>query len=130
MESPEAVAHAFVEAINRHSPPGIAALMTEDHLFIDSLGNAMQGREKMRSAWVAYFALVPDYRIALSETYRSGDIVVMLGIVGGATRGQAWQTPAALRAEIRVSQVAAWRVYADNEPIRRVLAATQNEPGV
>ncbi len=33
-----------------------------------------------------------------------------------------WSTPAAWRAQIKGSLVAEWRVYADNEPIRKLMA--------
>jgi len=124
-DSPDAVARAFAEAINRQSPDDLAALMTEDHLFIDSLGNRVRGREAMRAGWRGYFSLVPDYTVTVEETYSAGDVVVMLGTAQGTTLGGQWQTPAAWRAEIRGSQIAAWRVYADNEPIRKLLA---NQP--
>jgi len=124
-ESPEAVARAFADAINRQSPDELAAMMTEDHLFIDALDNRVQGREAMRAAWRGYYRLVPDYTITVEEAYGVGDVVVMLGTAQGTTNGGWWQTPAAWRAEIRGSQIGAWRVYADNEPIRKLLA---NQP--
>ena len=124
-ESPVTVAHAFTGAINRQNPDELAMLMTEDHLFVDSLGNRVQGREAMRAGWRGYFSLVPDYTITVEETYAAGGIVVMLGMAQGTTNGGRWQTPATWRADIRGSQIASWRVYADNEPIRKLLA---NQP--
>jgi ketosteroid isomerase-like protein len=46
--SPESVAQAFLRAINRQDVEALAALMTPGHRFVDSLGNAMEGREKLR----------------------------------------------------------------------------------
>jgi hypothetical protein len=34
-----------------------------------------------------------------------------------------WQTPIAIRASIDDGLVAEWRVYADNDPIRKLMAA-------
>ncbi|MGA9583930.1 MAG: hypothetical protein WBQ95_01315 [Terracidiphilus sp.] len=34
-----------------------------------------------------------------------------------------WKTPIAIRALIEDGLVAEWRVYADNEPIRKVMAS-------
>jgi uncharacterized protein (TIGR02246 family) len=128
-ESPEAVARAFADAINRQNPDELAELMTEDHVFIDSLGTRVAGREAMRAGWNGYFRMVPDYSITVTETYGAGAVVILLGTAQGtlAVDGRLlpvnrWQTPAAWRAEIRGVQVAAWRVYADNEPIRQLLA--------
>jgi ketosteroid isomerase-like protein/thiol-disulfide isomerase/thioredoxin len=128
-QSSESAARAFADAINGHNADDLAALMTEDHVFIDSLGNRVAGREAMRKGWIAYFGMVPDYTIAIHETYSNDRTVIMLGTAQGtlAVDGHLppqnhWQTPAAWRAEIRDGQVASWQVYADNEPIRRLLA--------
>jgi ketosteroid isomerase-like protein len=127
--SPEKVARAFADAINRQNANDLAALMTEDHVFIDSLGNRVQGREAMRKAWIGYFGMVPDYTITIRETCGAAGTIIMVGTAQGtlAVDGQIlpesyWQTPAAWRAEIRDGQVASWQVYADNEPMRRLLA--------
>jgi uncharacterized protein (TIGR02246 family) len=124
------VAYAFVEAINHRDAEEIGRLMTEDHVFIDSLGNKVTGREQMKRGWQAYFGMVPDYSIEIEETFTGGPVVIMLGAAEGtySTGGDLrpenqWRTPAAWRAVIQGMQVAEWRVYADNEPIRRIMAA-------
>jgi uncharacterized protein (TIGR02246 family) len=126
---PEVVAQAFVEAINRQDVDALAELMTPRHCFVDSLGGVTEGRDTMRAGWVGYFRMVPNYTIEIKDTYREGQVVVMLGVVGGtyAPDGRLsdenrWQTPAALRAVIEDGKVAEWRVYADNEPIRQLIA--------
>jgi hypothetical protein len=140
-DSVESVAREFASAINRQDVEGLAGLMTEGHRFVDSLGNAVEGREKMQAAWAAYFLMVPDYSIAVEETYcgdpstpvaaaaSAQEVVVMLGVAQGtyAPDGQLkaenrWKTPAAWRALIEDGKVAEWRVYADNEPIRQRMA--------
>ena len=147
----ESVARAFVAAINRQDVEGLAELMTEGHRFVDSLDNVMEGRETMRAGWAGYFRMVPDYRVEVEEVYwsarpgnadpsvrpplRSGlpqddssVVVVLLGRAGGtyAPNGESraenrWETPVALRALIVDGLVAEWRVYADNEPMRRLM---------
>ncbi|MGB8028820.1 MAG: nuclear transport factor 2 family protein [Terracidiphilus sp.] len=128
-ESVEGVARAFVRAINRQDVDALAELMTEEHRFVDSLGNVVEGRDRMRAGWKSYFAMVPDYTIAVEETFCDGPIVVLLGTAQGTYAGGAgaaaenrWQTPAAFRAQVEHGKVAEWRVYADNEPIRQVVA--------
>jgi ketosteroid isomerase-like protein len=123
------IAHAFVAAINHQSAKEIASLMTEDHVFIDSLGLQIGGREPMKKGWQAYFNMVPDYSISLDETFVDGPVVIMLGVArgtcssGGSLKPEnRWQTPAAWRVVVRGSLVAEWRVYADNEPIRQIMA--------
>ncbi len=106
-ESAEAVAQAFVRAINLQDVDALAELMTEEHRFVDALGNVVAGRERMRAAWKGYFGMVPDYTIAIEEVHVDGPVVVMLGEVGGtyAPDGKMqpenrWKVPAALRAHV------------------------------
>lgn len=127
-DSAESVARAFVRAINRQDVEGLAGLMTEAHRFVDSLGNVVEGREKTLAGWAGYFRMVPDYSIAVEESYGDRPVVVMLGLAqgtyssGGELRAEnRWETPAALRAVVEDGKVAEWRVYADNEPIRRLM---------
>ena len=130
-DSAEVVARAFAEAINRQDVEGLTGLMTPGHRFVDSLGGVTEGREKMRSAWVGYFRMVPDYSIEVEETLCDGPVVVMLGMVWGTYTPDGelkaenrWETPAALRAVVEDGLVAEWRVYADNEPIRERVRQT------
>jgi uncharacterized protein (TIGR02246 family) len=130
-ETAQVVAQSFVRAINRQYADGLAALMTEEHRFIDSLGALVSGRETMRAGWRSYFRMVPDYTIDVDEMLSDGPVVVMLGLAQGsyAPDGQTkpenrWTTPAVFRAFIEEGKVAEWRVYADNEPIRRLMAKT------
>ncbi len=123
------IAQAFAEAINRRKPEELAAWMTDDHVFIDGLGNLVKGKAKMTSGWSGYFRMVPDYTITVEEVFSAGDTVVMLGTAQGtyAVQGEMrpenrWTTPAAWRAQVRNSLVSEWRVYADNDPIRQVMA--------
>lgn len=125
----ESVAHAFVRAINRQDVDALVNLMTEEHRFIDSLGNVVDGREKMRTGWTKYFRMVPDYTVAIEETFCDGPVVAMLGMAQGtfSPDGQLkpenrWTTPTAFRAFIDEQKVAEWRVYCDNEPIRQRMA--------
>lgn len=129
-DSAIAVAQAFVRAVNRQDIEAIASLMTAGHRFTDSLGNVVEGCEKMRAGWVAYFRMVPDYSLAIEEIYADGPVVVMLGLAEGTFCADGklhpenrWHTPAAFRALIEDGAVAEWRVYADNEPIRKLMSA-------
>lgn len=138
--SAESIAQAFLRAINRQDVDRLAELMSPNHRFIDSLGNTVEGREKMRQNWADYFRMVPDYSVAIEEFY-PGDtgsspggsddpVVVMLGVASGTfTRDgklrdeNHWQTPIAIRAAIEDGLVSEWRVYADNDPMRKLIAA-------
>jgi ketosteroid isomerase-like protein len=119
----------FVAAVNRHAVEDIASMLTSDHLFIDSLGTKFRGRATMREGWAAYFAMVPDYAIAVEGTITSGDTVAVFGNAGGTFSADGrvaperqWRTPAAWRAVARGGRLAVWQVYADNDAIRQVMA--------
>lgn len=125
----ESIAHAFIRAINRQDVEAIASLMTEQHRFVDAMGNISESRQTMRQNWTRYFQMVPDYTVAIEETVCDGPVVVMLGVAEGtyAPHGQVkqenhWSTAIAMRAFIEDGKVAEWRVYCDNEPMRQKMA--------
>lgn len=128
MASPIEVVLQFEQAINSRAPEAICALMAPDGEFIDSLGNRIQGTEKLRAAWMGYFKMVPDYSISHSEIFAQGDTVAVFGAAQGtfSKDGQLrkedfWKTPAAWRAVVKNGKIAIWQVYADNEPIRAIM---------
>src|ERR1700674_3461237 len=120
----------LVARINCHDVGALVEWMTDDHLFVDSLGRAMHGRESMRGAWEAYFRWFPDYRVVVEQMAFRDGVVLACGVAagtygaGGSPRAEdAWSAPAAWRAVVRDGRIAHWQVYCDNEPARRVLAA-------
>lgn len=124
---PAEVAAAFVARINEHDLVGLNELMSDDHVFIDALDNRVAGRAAMRSGWEQYFALVPDYWIKVDRTFQDDRVVALFGAAGGTYAGSSggqrgrWKVSAAWLAETRDGEVAMWRVYADNLPMRRLM---------
>jgi ketosteroid isomerase-like protein len=128
MSPVETVLH-FLNCINQRHADKLAELMTEDHVFIDSLGHSVQGREKMRAGWKDYFTLCPDYWVSHEEILQSGNLVAVFGSAGGtiAARGELppqnkWRTPAAWLAVVEKGLVKEWKVYADNKPVYDIMA--------
>jgi len=128
VSNPIEVVLQFEQAINSRDPEAICSLMSGDAEFIDSLGNRIQGTEKLRAAWAGYFKMVPDYSISHSEVFADGNTVAIFGSAQGTfskdgklPKENFWKTPAALRAVIRNGRIALLQVYADNEPIREVM---------
>jgi ketosteroid isomerase-like protein len=122
------VALAFVDRINHHDVGGLVALMTEDHLFVDGLGQEVRGREKMEKGWVGYFAWFPDYSIKVDEALSNGNMVALFGTAQGTYSAKGnllaeahWEIPAAWRAVVRGEHVFEWRLYADNEPVWKIM---------
>lgn len=129
---PLTITNSFMEKINARNPEGLRDLMAENHLFTDSLGQTIEGREAMYEAWKAYFRMMPDYEIVCEKILSSGNTVVILGRARGtcAFEGRLspanhWDIPAAWKAVIRNNRVAEWQVYADNEPVRKILQAAK-----
>ena len=122
----EKVAHAFVKAINKHDLEALKELMLESHRFIDSRGNVVVGRETVLAGWAEYFRLVHDYSVDLHESFCKGPVVVLLAVATGSyavdgqlTMEDRWSAPAAFRAFVEDGKVSEWRVYTDNEPVRK-----------
>ena len=120
--SPVETFRQFVTAINRHDVGALAALMTPDHVFVDSMGNRAQGAASMEAGWRGYFTMCPDYWIRTDEAIAERGTVLAVGEAGGTIAGVAWRTPAAWKAVIRGGAVWEWRVFADNKPVYEILA--------
>jgi len=119
----------FVKKINAHDIDGLCEMMTQHHLFIDSVNTKVRGRDAMRKAWGVYFHMVPDFTIEISEVMVSGSTVGLFGRATGTfspdgtlEERNRWQMPSAWRAVVHDNLVAEWQVYADNEPVRALLS--------
>jgi ketosteroid isomerase-like protein len=126
--NPVDVVLAFMERINAADVDGLCALMAEDHIFLDGLGNRMQGREAMRKGWAGYFRMFPDYRVSHAEIFAHGDVVASFGtaeatyaVNGKLAKENHWSVPAAWRAVVRDGLIAEWQVYADNQAARKIM---------
>lgn len=115
----------FVAAINRHDIGAITALMTTDHMFVDSVGNRVQGASSMQVGWRSYFAMCSDYWIRTDHVMTEGDVVLAVGEAGGTIDGVSWRTPAAWKGLVREGKLAEWRVFADNKPVYEILSRRQ-----
>jgi ketosteroid isomerase-like protein len=126
----------FMDSINEHDVDKLAEHMTEDHVFIDSLGQSVSGREKMRAGWRGYFAFCPDYWVSHEEVFPSGKLVAVFGAAGGTIAADGklspenkWRASAAWLAIVERGLVKQWRVYADNKPVYDILARSKLNPG-
>jgi ketosteroid isomerase-like protein len=122
--SAERIVTGFVEAINAGDVARLAALMTEEHVFIDSDGSATVGRDAVAQAWSRYLELMQGYRVTVRESFIAGDIVVLVGIATGFWAADdrpgprtPWSVPAAWRARVDRERVATWQIFVNPEPI-------------
>ena len=116
----------FVQAINRHEANAVAAWITADHIFVDSLGNIVRGASTMEAGWIGYFSMCPDYWILTDQMIEEAGVVLAVGEAGGTIDGQSWRIPAAWQAVVRDDRVAEWRVFADNKPVYEIMAKRQS----
>src|SRR5262245_5374072 len=103
----------FEQLINSRKPEAVCALLTDDSVFIDSLGNRVEGLSKLRSAREGYFKMVPDYTISHEEIFASGETVAMFGMAQGTfskdgvlKKENFWKTPASWKAVVGNGKIA------------------------
>jgi len=109
---------AFIDRIKAHDLDGLAALMGDDHIFIDAHGNQVSGREKMIAGWRAYFEWFPDYDIEITDVFEDGDKLALFGFASGSYEGEqteSWRLPAAWKAIVKDGRVTLWQVFADTK---------------
>jgi ketosteroid isomerase-like protein len=128
MEDPINVVLNFEQSINSHDVESLCSLLARDSVFVDSLGNRVEGISKLRSAWQGYFKMVPDYTISHADVLANGEVVAVFGYAQGTfssdgqlSREDFWRTPGAWRAVVKDGKIALWQVFADNEPLRAIM---------
>ena len=119
---PATVALRFNDCITARDLDALCTLMTDDHTFIDTTGQATAGREACRAAWRGFFVAFPDYRNHLATVSTDGARVTMSGSSTCAVPALAG--PALWTATIRRDRVAQWRVYDDTPDNRSLLGLT------
>jgi ketosteroid isomerase-like protein len=126
---PIEVAMDFIKRINAGNVDALCELMTEKHIFQDALGKRFMGRETVRQGWKAYFKTVADYNVRAEEFFQTKNRLAIFGVASGTCCGsdgakspeRFWQVPAAWGAIVEERQIAEWRVYADNQPLRKLM---------
>ena len=125
---PLEVAMDFIKRINAGNVNVLCDLMTEGHVFQDALGKRFLGRDTMRQGWTQFFKVVKDYQVHAEEFFQTGDRLAIFGMASGRSapggngaNGDFWEVPAAWRAVVCDGLIAEWRVYADNQPLRKLL---------
>jgi hypothetical protein len=127
METREVI-EAFVAAVNSGRPEKIVGAMHADAVFIDSLGNRIEGKAELLDGWRAYLRLFPDYRVEIAAIFVEEREAMLHGRAGGTlhranrpVEGGRWEIPAAWRAVTDSRRVTLWQVYADNSPVQALL---------
>jgi ketosteroid isomerase-like protein len=117
--NPEEVVAEFNAAINRRDVDGLAALMPDEHEFIDSLGAVERGKAHCLELWRGFFAQFPDYRNTFTHVSSNNGVVVVVGYSTCST--DVLNGPALWMAVTSNEKVAQWRVYKDTPENRLTL---------
>ncbi|MGZ3951181.1 MAG: nuclear transport factor 2 family protein, partial [Flavisolibacter sp.] len=78
----------FAKAISGHDIDKICSLMTVDHKFVDSHGNEVIGKDKMKAGWTVYLQLFPDYQIEISDILANDETIAAFGFASGTYKGK------------------------------------------
>jgi hypothetical protein len=131
-KSPIDSALSFIAKINAHDVAGLCELMPEGHVFVDSLGNVIRGRETICAGWKGYFAWFPDYEISIKKVFHDGNEIALFGtargtycVDGNLLKENKWEIPAAWRAVVKDGLIAEWQVCADNSPVLQIMESNR-----
>ena len=112
----------FNRYINARDLDGLASLMTDDHIFIDSANDVHEGKESMIAGWTEFFQSYPDYQNIFEAVYFRGESVIMRGY--STCSFEPLDGPAIWSAKVRDGLLSEWRVYLDTEANRSRLEIT------
>ncbi len=125
----ESIIKEYVKKINAHDVDGMLNMMTDDHEFVDSLGINIHGRDNMKMAWDVLLTFFPDYEIHINEIIGKNGKIALFGNAKGtlAANGKIlpenkFEIPASWTAVVKDGLIQKWRVYADNSPVRKLIA--------
>jgi ketosteroid isomerase-like protein len=118
----EQLVYDFMNAINDHDVQKIYILMADDHEFIDSHGNRIIGKDKMKAGWTGYFQLFPDYKIEITDLFVKEGMIAAFGFAEGTYKNKKvenqqnhWCLPASWKAIVDGNKIKLWQVYADTK---------------
>jgi ketosteroid isomerase-like protein len=116
---PRALTVKFNDHINNRDLDGLAALMSDDHTFIDKASHAIRGKLKCLEAWRGFFMSFPDYRNVFDSLAVEDNRVVVVG--RSSCSDIRLDGPALWAARASDDKLAEWRVYEDTPANRSTL---------
>lgn len=118
----------YIKLINAHDIPGLLEMTSHDAIFIDSMGINTEGKNEMRKAWDVLLTFFPDYNVQVKDIISKNGMVAVFGTAKGtlATDGKIldenkFEIPASWTATVTDGKISKWRVYADNQPVRKLI---------
>lgn len=118
---PKLIALNFNDCISKADITGLLDLMTEDHVFIDTANNRIEGKSNNKAmAWEPFFNLFPGYYNVFENVISKGSMVIMQGY--SVCSNEILNNVRAIWvAEIIKDKVALWHIYPDTEENRKKL---------
>ncbi len=117
VKDPKLVALQFNECITNQNLDGLGMLMSEGHVFIDSVGNVTRSKKTMLSAWSKFFSMFPNYKNTFERVESRNNLAVMLGFAYWSEENR--HDPAIWTATIEDDLIAEWHIYYDTEENRK-----------
>ena len=108
---------SFNENINARDIEGLASLMSDDHVFVDTAGDSVTGKQACLEAWRGFFDAYPGYR-NLFESVRAKDGVVTVIGRSECPGHPILEGPAVWTAVVVGDRVSQWRVHNDTAEVR------------
>ncbi|MCD7930006.1 MAG: nuclear transport factor 2 family protein [Tannerellaceae bacterium] len=118
--SSRTIALLFNDCINNRDVEGLSNLMTEDHIFIDSANNRVEGKNANKANWQHFFDLFPFYKNVF-ETVISRDSTVIMQGYSLCCDEILNHVKAIWTAKIEGGKLNEWRVYTDTKENRELL---------
>nr|HMQ81184.1 nuclear transport factor 2 family protein [Ignavibacteria bacterium] len=122
------IVRQYIKLINEHDITGLLAMTSGDAVFIDSMGIDTKGVTNMRKAWDVLLTFFPDYTVIVKDIISKNGMVAVFGTAKGtlATDGKIlaenkFEIPASWTATVENGKITKWRVYADNQPVRKLI---------
>jgi ketosteroid isomerase-like protein len=115
----------FNDSINARDLEGLAGLMSDDHVFIDTAGNSVTGKQSCLQAWRGFFDAYPGYRNSFESMGVDGSVVTIIGH-SECPGVPILEGPALWTAVVVGDRVTQWRVHNDTAEARVRLGLSQS----
>ncbi len=118
----------YIRRINEHDIAGLLEMTDDNASFIDSMGINTNGKLEMSKAWEVLLTFFPDYTVIAKDIISKNGMVAVFGTAKGTLAADGrilaenkFEIPASWTATIENGKIARWRVYADNQPVRKLI---------
>jgi hypothetical protein len=109
----------FNECINNQDLNSLAALMSEEHTFIDREDTTVKSKSEMVNGWKTFFKEFPDYRNTFNKLHSFDNVVIIEGFAYWS-KDEPYD-PVIWKGTIENDLITEWRIYHENDENRKLL---------